>query len=294
MQKKQSVIHAALEHLDSKNAIGTSRFAAKQARREQGEKVWAFSTEYYHSHGTRRTYQEHILHFINWCREQHHSLDSDAIEARADELVSQYLRDRISEGKSAYTLASERSALRFYFANRDLAQDVVLPRQVREHITRSRKPALRDQDFQPDNWSREIRFLESTGLRRAEALALCRGHIVRHSSGVVTVFVARGKGGKSRTVPVLPGREQDVLVCLEGKEDRNALVFPRLPSHLDIHALRRVYAQALYRHLSGRELPPPEGRLRPDDYDREAASLVSAVLGHGERRIETIMRHYLR
>jgi integrase len=294
MQKKRSIIHAAIEHLDSKNAIGTSRFAAKQARREQGEKIWAFSTEQYHSHGTRRTYQEHILHFMNWCREQHHLLDPDAIAARADELVSQYLQDRIAEGKSAYTLASERSALRFYFANRDLAQDVILPRREREHITRSRKPAIRDRDFQPTNWSREIRFLESTGLRRAEALALCRGHVVCHPSGIVTVFIARGKGGKSRTVPVLPGREQDVLVCLEGKEDHNALVFPRLPSHLDIHALRRVYAQTLYCHLSGRALPPTEGRLRPADYDREAASHVSVALGHGERRIETIMRSYLR
>jgi integrase len=231
---------------------------------------------------------------MNWCREQHHLLDPDTIAARANELVSQYLQDRIAEGKSAYTLASERSALRFYFSNRDLAQAVALPRRVREHITRSRTPAIRDQDFQPANWTREISFLESTGLRRAEALALRLRHIVRHPSGVVTVFVARGKGGKSRTVPVLPGREQDVLVCLEGKEDRNAPVFPRLPSHLDIHDLRRTYAQTLYCHLSSRELPPPEGRLRPADYDREAASHVSVALGHGERRIGTIMRHYLR
>jgi hypothetical protein len=72
MPKKKSLIRASIEELDTKNAIGQSRFAAKQARREQGEKIWAFSTEQYHSHGTRRTYQEHILHFLNWCRDQHH------------------------------------------------------------------------------------------------------------------------------------------------------------------------------------------------------------------------------
>jgi integrase len=294
MPKKKSLIRASIEELDTKNAIGQSRFAAKQARREQGEKIWAFSTEQYHSHGTRRTYQEHILHFLNWCRDQHHLTELEHVKSRADELTSLYLRERIKADKSAYTLAAERSALRFFFENRLLANEVVLPQRRREQITRSRRPAVRDLDFQPANWVKEIHFLESTGLRREEALDLRIGQITHHRAEFVTIFVACGKGGKPRTVPVLPGRAHDVLCCIEGRKDPTQAVFARLPSHLDIHAIRRTYAQTLYCHLSGRELPSGKGRLDPKDYDREAASLVSLALGHGDGRIETMMRSYLR
>jgi hypothetical protein len=153
---------------------------------------------------------------------------------------------------------------------------------------------VRDLDFQPANWVKEIHFLESTGLRREEALDVHVGQIAHHRAGFVTVFVACGKGGKPRTVPVLSEREQDVLCCIEGREDPTQPVFARMPSHLDIHAIRRTYAQTLYRHLSGRELPPAKGRLRRKDYDRDAAGLVSLALGHGDGRIETMMRSYIR
>jgi integrase len=204
MPKKKSIIRAAIEDLDRKNAIGESRFEAKQARRETGEQVWAFSTGRYHSHGTRRSYQEHILHFLNWCRDQRHLLDSEEIQTHADELVSQYLHERIAAGKSPCTVITERSALRFHFSNGQLANDVALPRRKRELITRSRKPAVRDRDFQPANWTREIRFLEGSGLRRSEALDLRIRDVTLHPGGYITIFVARGKGGKSRIVPVVP------------------------------------------------------------------------------------------
>jgi hypothetical protein len=44
MPKKKSLIRASIEELDTKNAIGQSRFAAKRARREMGETLWVFST----------------------------------------------------------------------------------------------------------------------------------------------------------------------------------------------------------------------------------------------------------
>jgi hypothetical protein len=59
------------------------------------------------------------------------------------------------------------------------------------------------------------------------------------------VKVINGKGGKSRTVPVLSGHEQDVLAMRAGRVDEE-LVFPRIPKHLDVHSYRRAYAQALY------------------------------------------------
>ena len=69
-------------------------------------------------------------------------------------------------------------------------------------------------------------------------------------------------------------------------------MFARLPVRLDVHCLRREYAQAFYRLLSGRELPPPSGRLSPSEYDEQAVLEISSYLGHNRK--DVILRHYLR
>ena len=106
------------------------------------------------------------------------------------------------------------------------------------------------------------------------------------------MHVTYGKGGLIREVPALPSRAGDVLAMKEGR-DNDAPVFGRIPRHLDIHSYRREYAQALYLHYApGRSLPPATGRLKPSDYDRDAAQRVSWALGH--QRIDVVPRHYLR
>lgn len=292
MGTRKSLIREAIERLDGKMALHQSRFAAKQARRETGEHIWAFSTEQIHSHGTRRAYQEHVLHFVNWCREQYALRYLAELDERADELACEYLTERLTTGKSPYTLHAERSALRLFFTQRDLAASIALPRRRREGMTRSRGSARRDRDFQPANWEAEIRFLARCGLRRSEAVALRIGDISAHPDGHVTIQVVRGKGGRSRQVPILSGHEADVLSYIEGRDDPMGRVFARLPSHLDIHALRRSYAQHYYQSLSGRDLPNTEGRLRADAYDHDAALQVSRALGHN--RVSVCLQHYLR
>ncbi len=106
------------------------------------------------------------------------------------------------------------------------------------------------------------------------------------------MHVANGKGGRWRDVPVLPGREEDVL-SVRGERDLDEVVFARIPKHLDVHSYRREFAQALYLfHAPGRDLPPATGRLKPADYDRAAAQRVTEALGHN--RIDVVLRHYIR
>jgi integrase len=290
--KRKSIIREAIERLDTLMAIGESRFAAKSARRAQGETLFAFSTGRIHCHRTRIIYQGWLLQFVSWCRERYQLRHLNQVDARAEELACAYLRERMAEGKSPYTLHSLRSALRLFFGERLLAESITLPPRRREEIRRSRGPVAQDRQFQPANWQREIQFLESCGLRRSEALTLRVGDVNARSDGRVDIFVYRGKGGRSRLVPVLPGREEAVLAFVRGRTDPDARVFVRLPSRLDVHALRRSYAQQFYRHLSGRELPSPVGKLRPEDYDREAARAVSRALGHN--RLDVVLTHYLR
>jgi len=179
-----------------------------------------------------------------------------------------------------------------FFQNRGLAATAILPVRKTHHIRRSRGTAAQDKEFQPLNWQREINFLKGCGLRRMEALRLLVRDIKCDARGLPRiVYVAQGKGGKERNVPVLPGREHDILAVIQGRGQEER-VFARLPVRLDVHAIRREYAQAYYQFLSGRELPCLTGRLTPGDYDERAVLEVSRYLGHNRK--DVILRHYLR
>ena len=295
MGNRKGIIYEAIERLNTKMAIGISRFAQKQTHRQAGEQFWTFTSGQIHSHGTRKAYQQHVIQFIQWARAAYDIHRLDVLDQRAEELVVEYLSERLEKGYSSYTIQAERSALRLFFDTRDLAETIIIPPRTRATITRSRGTALRDQEFQPDNWQPLIRFLRATGLRRTEVELLQVEDIQQNQvTGKLEVAVKKGhgKGGRPRQVPVLPGREQDVLAQSEGREPK-ALVFLRIPSHLDIHALRREYAQAYYHHLSGRDLPPSvDQRLKSADYDETAVREVSRALGHNRK--DVILKHYLR
>jgi integrase len=292
MTKRKGIIYASIERLNSLMALKESRYQAKQALRASGEHVWSFSTGKIHSLTTRTVYQQHALAFVNWTREHYAVRHLEQLDARADELATQYLTKQLMIGRSPFTVQTERAALRMFFSNCLLASSIILPPRRREQIHRSRGPVAQDREFQPDNWQKEIAFLQSCGLRRSEAMNLCVKDIMIGSNGQVDIFVAHGKGGRSRTVPVLPGHEEYVIAVIVNRLPEEK-VFTRLPVRLDIHALRREYAQALYLHYApDRQLPSSRGRLKPHTYDERAAMKVSAALGHN--RLDVMLRHYLR
>jgi integrase len=293
MGSRKSIIREAIERLDSLMAIGTSRFQAKQAQRvASAEAGWTVSTGKIHSHTTRKVYQQHVLAFINWARTTHGITRLAWLEERADELVTEYLAAHVAAGKSAYTLQTERAALRLFFGNWSLAATVVIPTRTRTTITRSRGPAGHDRHFQPAHWQAHIRFAQACGLRRAELRDLRVRDVYAASDGTLFVHVKNGKGGRPREVPVLAGHEEDVLAVVQGRASHEK-VFDHIPRHMDVHSYRRDSAQQHYlQQAPGQALPPVEGRLRRDAYDPAVTQEVSRALGHN--RLDVVLRHYLR
>lgn len=288
---RKSIVKEALDRLDEKMAIRQSRREAKQAIRQEQGTTWSVSTGRIHSFKTRSSYQEHVVRFIKWARETHHTISLEQLDPRAGELATVYLQQRLAESKSPYTLQAERAALRLFFADRVLADSVDIPRRERAKITRSRGPKKHDRHFQPANWSQLVQFLQATGLRRHEVRALRYRDIFMRNEKLL-VHVKSGKGGLERDVPVLPGYEAQVLAVSAGR-DPDEVAFSRIPKHMDVHSYRREYAQALYlQYAPGRSLPPLTGRLKRGDYDGEAVLQVSQALGH--RRKDVVLRHYLR
>lgn len=293
---RKSLIRQVIERLDSKMAIGESRYTAKKAARKvaeaRGEKLGTFSDGLIHSHKTRTTYQEHILRFVNWARTTFGIDSLTELDPRADELASRYLEEQLQERKSPWTLQTIRSALRLFFANRALASQVHIPARKRELISRSRHQVARDRNVQPEHWQLLLHFQSAVGLRKNELRRIQVKDIYQNNQGNLVAYVSRGKGGKTREVPVLRGHEQDVLAAIAGR-DPEERIFARLPD-TEMHALRRAYAQALYLMYAGAgaTLPPTDRRLRKSDYDPGAVDRVSQALGHVRRDI--VLRHYLR
>ena len=295
MSRHPSLIYQALERLDGLRAFGVSRHALKAEQRADLRArglptAWSHSTGRIHSFGTAETYKRQILAYCEWARAEVGLHRLEELDRRAPELVRAWLERQIAGGKSPYTIQMSRSALRLFHQDRTLGAEVKVPRRRREAIRRSRFPVPSDSRVSSTRHHALIAFLRATGLRRREVTALRVGDVEFSDLGPC-VHVRNGKGGQARLVPALSSAAELLPPLVAGRAPEERL-FPRIPSALDVHACRRAYAQALYQELSGRELPSPRGRLRPDSYDRESVDTVSWALGH--RRLDVVLRHYLR
>jgi integrase len=294
-------------HMQVLEAFGESRFKAKNDIREllraAGEKVpWTVSTGKMHSWKTSRTYTDHIIRFAKWVKQQYGVRHFPEIQARYSELAISWLLKCKERGDSPYSLQAYRSALRMCFGDRNIGVDLKLGTRKREAIKRSRLSVSRDLDFNPENHRPIIDFLTASGLRRREIETLLVGDMVVSNDQSIFVNVRHGKNGKTRQVPIIAGMEKCVLAMVEGRAPEERIYINlraktergryKVPSHLDVHSLRRSYAQVLYCQLSGRDLPPVNGILRREDYDMDAVLAVSKALGHARK--DVVLKHYIR
>ncbi len=279
-------------------ALDESRHEAKRAMREAtgDDPLVAPSTGKIHSYRSREKYQGVVRRFIAWCKEEQYIFRLEVVDARAEELVTAWLTERLTEGMKPDTLQGDRAALRMFFQDWTLAEDIAIPPRRWQDITRSRFPTLRDTLIPREVAEPLERFFAACGVRRDEANHL-RLEDIQESKRPqyqleIDVKQGYGKGGRPRRAPVYPGREQDVLAHVAGVA-QGARLFPhKIDSRLNPQAQRRQYAQDFYRRLSGRELPPTDRTLRKSDYDEASVREVSQYLGHN--RIDVILKSYLR
>ncbi|MGE5484638.1 MAG: site-specific integrase [Ignavibacteriales bacterium] len=288
--KRPSLLREIIDFIEAKMAVGQSRHEWKNLIRRASPGKWTVSTGRIHSYSTKDTYLKVLLHFGRWARDNHGIRHLDQLTANPAVGVD-YLTRRVAAGMSPYTVQKDRAALNLlYWPNRHF-DHVLIPIRTRKGITRSRGPAKRDSDFCAENYADLIDFTIATGLRRCELERCLVKDVIVGRDGQVWVRVPRGKGGRRRVVRVLRQDREFLLSLIEGRPQKERL-FDSIPSHLNTHALRREAAQRLYMILSERPLPPVDGRLRPEDYDKNAVKLVSQMLGHNRR--DVVLRSYIR
>ncbi|MEW6146333.1 MAG: tyrosine-type recombinase/integrase [Thermodesulfobacteriota bacterium] len=283
MSKRPSLVKQVVDQLQQQARYGQSKFEAKQLAiaqsRAAGAKQWQparidgiFSLE------TMASYRKQSIAFVQWAKQNHNC--RWLAEARL--FADQYLLHKLNQGHSAWTLQLTRAALRKLYQDPQLGCNVSLPIRHKDEIKRSRGPKLMDKKFSLTRNRDLVDFCCATGLRRHELRTL-QVDDVYFADGRTWVFVAQGKGGRPRTVPVLQAMQERVKEIISTKR-ADEKVFLRIPIRADIHGYRRHYANALYQQLAG-------SHYDPHSKNKDAMLLVSAALGHN--RLDVVTRNYL-
>lgn len=284
MSKRKSLVYQFVERLKGMACYGRSKYEAKAEKFAQvkasGVKGWQpIIIDGIYSYETMRSYTKECVSFANWVKNNFAVKDIEVAKTHVDS----YLKHRMSNNDSAWTLKLIRSALRKVYSDPNLASNVNLPDRKKEQITRSRGQKAMDRKFSVERNQDLIDFCRATGLRRHELKVLKIKDIYRDEEGKLRVEVNQGKGGRSRSVPVIESLESRVLEIISGK-DLDSKVIDNIPVRADIHGYRRDYAANYYKELSGKEFNL-EGK------DTLAMQQVSWALGHN--RLDVVTRNYL-
>lgn len=250
------------------------------------------NTPFIHSETTYRTYLQQCNRFADWAHKNGYT-DPEV----AKEHISDYVEVLKAEDKSAWTIYTALCAIckAYGLSTQDVGIEV--PRRHKKDIKRSRERVENDRHISLENNSELITFCCCFGLRKEKELAVIKGTDFKKYNGKLYCEVV-GKGGKPRTVPFV-GSDAEQTVCLNLiKQARQGKLFPKLPSNIDIHYYRSVYACKAYRMLARptEDVPPQKryycrGENKGKVYDKEALLKVSKALGHNRESV--VVNNYL-
>lgn len=246
-----------------------------------------------YSYKTMDNYIASSAHFAHWVKANHP--DCRSIDD-AREFTGDYLRERINDNYSAWTVRADAAALGklYQCATTDLGAE--LPSRHTADVTQHRDEDAWRGHFSEKKNSDLVDFCRACGLRRSEVAKVTPDNVYKDADGRLCVHVERGKGGKDRDVVCLSDAPQ--RLAERAREDGKAYIFDSIPKYAPIHAYRAEYANEMYRNIARdvRELPDKElyhARCshRGEVYDKSAMLIVSQYLGHN--RLDVMMA-YLR
>ncbi|MDO0823503.1 site-specific integrase [Desulfosporosinus nitroreducens] len=195
-KKVPSPKYQVQEALKNQIRFGQSKYQAK-LNREPGQRA----PEGVFSYSTHDVYVLRGESFLKWAREEH----GEKWLAGAEQYAHEYLRQRVDQNHSAWTLQQERAALRKIYQNQDLAKDVQLPERRKMDIARSRGPKPSDVNFSESKNQGLVDFSKATGLRRMELKALKIEQVQVKPDGTVVLWASRGRVEEFGMFQYLPG-----------------------------------------------------------------------------------------
>lgn len=270
--RQLSLDQQVTQALERMQAFGQSKHKEKREG-DIRDKIFSVSTY--------RAYKKHCLYFVRWVKEQYPEV-TNLRQARRH--MDEWLTWRDGT-MSAYTAQLEAKALaKLYQIGQDDPDYHKPPVRHRADIKRSRGPAVRDKNFNPDLHRDLIDFCTATGLRRAgmgrirgcdlwtredietrlvELLSVSEAERTPEQQSMIRVcqdtqifthneqyfvYVVE-KGGRPRLSPIIGPHVEDVVERFRQTKPTDK-VWPVVNSNADIHSYRAVYANSLYREYA--------------------------------------------
>lgn len=237
MAKKKSVERLFRNELSNRIAYGQSKHKDKQ------ELKFGQSTYKIYSFSTYNTYTKEIEQYAKWLQsEKGINKIKDIYET--EQFAKEYLQSRLDKGISVWTVKMERSALGMLY---NQIIDIKMPIRDKKEIIRSRQEKAYTKHISREGKHKDIFTIAvSTGCRRKDIGKLTVNSFIE-KNGHLYVKILQSKGGRDRIAPVVPNLQEEVKVILEkAKAERREKLFDVIPQKIDIHGLRREYAQNIY------------------------------------------------
>lgn len=286
MSKTKSISYQVRAILSRQVRFGVSKKEMKL--------LFGGKSPFIHSFDSYSTYVNKATAFGEWVKATYG--EKDVTQMRR--YVRAYLEFLSGKDLSPFTVRTHAQAIAKLYncASTDFGFDFT-PR-ARAVIKRSRSEV---KGFNAKRYKYITDFIDATGLRRHELLALKRSEIY-YRDGMLCVFVRQGKGGRQREVPVLVSDERTVLGIRDRVTSDDEKLFRRseIPTRVPCHAHRAKFAARRYKLLARpiANVPRKERYVCRKDMkglvlDKAAMQQVSRLLGHNRIGIIALNYSYL-
>lgn len=314
-RKSGSLAYQINQRMNALNRIGESKHQAKQDYRNHCERnglQWnPAKANGIFSHKTFDAYKQSTTEFSKWLKENHPEVRH--INQIEKQHSINYLQQRQDQGKSAWTLSKDMSALNKVFNLNVTKQEAGIRERSYRDAERSRVERQHDRSYNAQNYRQQIDFAKAFGVRRE---SIYNGQyqvkdvsLFRHDGKIYASVIE--KGGRYREAPCLEKMQSTIEKHFPHISEREPLtkeqfqaiystsenyLFDRYSNKIDNHAFRHEYARNLYQEAlkelnekhTEREVVLHRG------FDRDALGQVSEALGHSPERTTVVLEHYLR
>lgn len=254
------------KQIDRKLAIGESRHLAKKAYKEYCKvndlSYNAAKSPFIHSTATAEAYRQTVNEFSSWLKANNKEVwDTKDLSKVTKEVVYSYLQERQGQGKSAWTVTKDMSAIN-KILNLDLTKkEGNLNDRKLADISRSRGITESDTKYNEKNYADQIEIARAFGLRRESIEG--GNFAIKESSmfskdGNIYVSVIE-KGGRYREAQCLQSYQNNIEQKYNIEErdgfgdnknafiehyadDKSNVLFDRYTKKIDNHAFRAEYA----------------------------------------------------
>lgn len=314
-QKLGSLKYQITQRLKELNRIGESKHQAKQDWRricESANIKWnPAQAPGIFSFKTMDAYRQSAIEFSKWLKQNHPEI-KDINNIKKEHAIA-YLKQRQEQGKSAWTISKDMSALNKVFNLNVTKQEAGLRERSYKDTERSRVSRSHDTKYNTQNYEQQITFAKAFGCRRESIYGgqyqVKDVSLFRHNGKIYVSLIE--KGGRYREAPCLQSMQPQIEKMFPNIQERepmtkeqfkelystsNEYLFDKYTTKIDNHAFRHEYARNLYKELLEQQEREQAEEHRQQElyrgYDKEILREVSEALGHS--RLSVVVEYYLR